>query len=214
MKDRTSVFFTSDWHIGHAKVLEYSKRPFKDLDEMHDALVRRFNATVPPGSIVYFLGDMGMCKPELIKSVLDKLNPCTKILVLGNHDGSPDRMLKCGFNLAIYSTTLYVANERVTLSHCPLLGVKREDTSMYTDKNKDLNWHGEHKNHRFTVRDEGQFHLSGHIHSGPNNPKAKTKQGRQWDIGVDANGYKPVSLSQVESWIALTLKSEHEAKQS
>ncbi len=63
------------------------------------------------------------------------------------------------------------------------------------------NWHGENKHqNRYSFPDFGQFHLHGHIHSGPSNKK-KRIDGRQMDVGVPANKYKPVSLSIVESWI-------------
>jgi calcineurin-like phosphoesterase family protein len=63
------------------------------------------------------------------------------------------------------------------------------------------NWHGEHRQQAYSVADEGQFHLHGHIHS-PNGGKSQKILGRQYDVGVPANGYRPVSISQIESWIA------------
>lgn len=64
------------------------------------------------------------------------------------------------------------------------------------------NWHGEYKQHKFTVTDEGQYHLHGHLHSRKENPKSKVKDGKQWDIGIVGNNYRPVSISAVESWIS------------
>ncbi len=95
------------------------------------------------------------------------------------------------------------------MSHCPLPGIHREDMSEYPDKG--FYWHGEYKNQAYTVPDEGQFHLSGHIHS-PNGGKSKTIQGRQMDVGCVAHGYKPVHINYVESWIMRTLKEENAKK--
>ena len=77
------------------------------------------------------------------------------------------------------------------------------------------NWHGESRPNRrlYTVNDYGQFHLHGHIHS-PNGGKSTRIEGRQIDVGVDANKYYPVSLSQVESDIAFILKKEKELDKS
>lgn len=199
------IYFTSDWHIGHENVLRYSKRPFSDIDRMADALVTRFNATVPPGSTTYFLGDMGFSQ-EKIHKVLTQLNGGPKVLILGNHDKNATAMLRAGFDLALHSATLYIANQQVTLSHCPLPGLYREDTSSM-ERSIGENWHGEKRQIRFQVPSVGQFHLHGHIHS-PNGGKSTTILGRQMDVGVDAHGYKPVSQGQVESWIMKTLKSE------
>ena len=66
------------------------------------------------------------------------------------------------------------------------------------------NWHGEHKQTKFSTDNRGQFHLSGHIHS----KKCDKILGRQYDVGVVGNDYRPVSISKIESWITKTLKDE------
>lgn len=199
---RKSVYFTSDWHIGHANVIEYSKRPFRDCEHMHRVLINNYNACVPEDGVCYFLGDMGLCQGDLIKQVVDQLNG-TKILILGNHDKGLEAMYKLGFDVVLYGATIQVAKNRVTMSHCPLLGVYREDTTGMRGGAVGENWHGESRQSRarFTVPDYGQFHLHGHIHS-PNRGKSKKILGKQYDVGVDANGYRPVHISRIESWIA------------
>jgi calcineurin-like phosphoesterase family protein len=197
---RKPIFFTSDWHIGHANSIVFDDRPFKDLDHMHQVLINNYNAVVPEDGICYHLGDVGMANVETLSGVLSQLNG-TKVLVLGNHDGNVNRMYRLGFDVVLYGATLYIAGEEVTLTHCPLRGIFREDiTGMRGVVDGDL-WHGEHKQIRFSTEDRGQFHLHGHIHSSKANGKL-TKDGKQWDIGVCANDYRPVSISKVESWIS------------
>lgn len=36
-----TTWFTSDLHFGHANIIEYSGRPFPDLDHMNRALIER-----------------------------------------------------------------------------------------------------------------------------------------------------------------------------
>ena len=202
------IFFTSDWHIGHKKVLQLSDRPFKTVEEMAASLVRRYNATVPENGVCYFLGDMGLCKSSTIKEVVDQLNG-TKVLVLGNHDKKINAMYAMGFDVVMYGATITVGGQKVTMTHCPLLGVPRENTEDMKGSIEGENWHGESRENRkiFTCTDEGQFHLHGHIHS-PNGGKSQKILGRQFDVGVDANSYTPVSISTIESWISLTLKEK------
>jgi calcineurin-like phosphoesterase family protein len=199
MSDMKPTFFSSDWHIGHEKCLEYDKRPFRTLNEMHESLIVRYNSTVPNNGICYFLGDMGN-KPEDIKKVINRLNG-TKVLIAGNHDRGITTMYNCGFDVVIFSASLYIGNHRITMSHCPLLGIRREDTSNM--KNPSENWHGEsrEKFSKHTLKDEGQFHLHGHIHSRSDKPQSTKILDRQFDVGVTANKYTPVSLSQIESWV-------------
>lgn len=200
MNDRVLEFFSSDLHLGHKNVLEFDKRPFRDIEHMEEILTNNINATVPPGSILYILGDIGMGDSERIKRFLARLH-CKVILVLGNHDKGRNAMLRLGFHMVVYGLVLYIANARVTLSHCPLQGVWRENVEGMKGASTGENWHGEKKQHRFTFKDEGQFHLHGHIHS-PNHGKSQKILGKQRDVGVAANNYRPVSISEIESWIS------------
>jgi len=198
--NRKPTFFTSDWHIGHSNVLLFDERPFKSIEEMHFKLIKNYNAIVPENGICYHLGDVGMAKGSIIKSVLDKLNG-TKVLVLGNHDGNVNRMYNCGFDVVVHGAVLYIGGEEVTMTHCPLRGVFREDTSKMNGRTEGENWHKEHKHTKFSIPNRGQFHLHGHIHARKENKKP-IKDGRQWDVGVCGNNYRPVHIKAVESWIA------------
>jgi len=202
VKKRKQIFFTSDWHIGHKNVLEYSKRPFMDITHMHRVLINNYNSCVDNNGVCYFLGDMGFCSNEMLGNVMEKLNG-TKVLILGNHDKKTNAMYSIGFDVVLYGARFQIAGELVTATHCPLLGLYRENTEGMRGSSQNENWHGESRSSRkpFTMPDEGQFHLHGHVHS-PNSGKSKKIEGKQFDVGVDANNYSPVSISKIESWIA------------
>jgi calcineurin-like phosphoesterase family protein len=206
MSDRKPTFFTSDWHIGHQNVLQFDQRPFNDLDHMHESLIRNFNVQVPAHGVTYFLGDMGLGSSGKLKEVIGRLNG-TKVLILGNHDKGSNAMYGAGFDVVLNTASMMIAQQKVTLSHCPLRGAFRESTIGMHNAVLFENWHGENRHHNFSLGHEGQFHLHGHIHSGPANKKARTL-GRQMDVGVPANNYRPVGISQVESWIVKTLDEE------
>lgn len=209
------TFFTSDWHVGHENVLKYDNRPFKNLDHMNEVLITRYNSTVPESGICYFMGDMGN-RTEDMRKVFPRLKG-TKVLILGNHDKGVTTMYNCGFDVVVYNATIYIGKHKVTMSHCPLLGVFREDTSSMknADKLREIgvveNWHGESRErHRMhTMKDEGQFHLHGHIHSRFDKAISKKISGKQYDVGVIANNYTPVSISTIESWIMKYDKKEN-----
>lgn len=199
---RNRLFFTSDWHVGHANVIKFDQRPFKDLDHMHRVLINNYNATVGPYDTCYFLGDMGLAKSEVLAKLVDELQG-TKVLILGNHDKGATAMRRMGFDVVLNAASLIIAGKLVTMSHCPLRGVWREDTSNMKGAAPGDNWHKETKHTDFSLPDFGQFHLHGHTHK---KPEERTL-GRQWDVGVPANGYKPVSYSQLESWITTAEKT-------
>ena len=76
---------------------------------------------------------------------------------------------------------------------------------------KGSNWHGEHKQFDFSIENTGQFHLHGHIHS-PNGGKSEKTLKRQMDVGVVTWGFRPVSISEIESWIVKTKREEDDSK--
>lgn len=80
------VFFTSDLHFGHENVLRFDNRPFASVEEMDAELVRRWNAKVGKGDLVYVLGDLiwksrNGDAHNLIRSLNGQI-----ILIKGNHD--------------------------------------------------------------------------------------------------------------------------------
>lgn len=210
MKKAKSIHFTSDWHIGHANSIIFDQRPFNDLDHMHRVLINNYNAQVPEDGVCYFLGDIGLSSSELTAKILSQLNG-TKIMIRGNHDKGFHSCYDVGFDVVLSAAILHIAGERVTLSHCPLRGVFREETAHMRNHVPGENWHGESRHHEYTISNEGQFHLHGHIHAGPANGKPKIA-GRQFDVGVPANNYRPVHISAIESWIARTKQEEQNGK--
>ena len=84
--NQQKVFFTSDLHFGHENVIGFDKRPFATVEEMDTELIRRWNAKVGKGDLVYVLGDMiwktlNGDAEQLIKSLNGQI-----ILIKGNHD--------------------------------------------------------------------------------------------------------------------------------
>lgn len=78
------IYFTSDLHFGHLKVIDYCNRPYKDLEEMHKAIITIWNQTVKEGDTVYVLGDFSLNK-KWSREIVSLLNG-NKILISGNHD--------------------------------------------------------------------------------------------------------------------------------
>jgi len=110
-------------------------------------------------------------------------------------------MYAAGFDVVVEKAQITLGKTIVTMSHCPLYGIYREDTSGMRGSEGTENWHNEEK-HRYvhSFEDFGQVHLHGHIHS-PNGGKSDKILGRQFDVGVPANNYKPVSIDQIQSFI-------------
>lgn len=77
------IWFSADLHLDHTKVIEYSKRPFKSIEEMNETLIINWNERVVPKDEVWFLGDF--CWSDRIEYFRKRLNGRIH-LILGNHD--------------------------------------------------------------------------------------------------------------------------------
>jgi len=84
-----SVYLIADPHFGHANICKFHNydgtktRPWDNVDEMDEEMVKRWNDTVKPEDKVYMLGDIVINRKAL--SILDRLNG-DKVLIKGNHD--------------------------------------------------------------------------------------------------------------------------------
>lgn len=182
--DGSRIFFTSDTHWGHANIIKYCDRPFKDVKHMNEELIRRWNEVVGTDDTVFHLGDFAYGGSEFWSSILGRLNG--KIyLVLGNHDeknirqGYMDR-----FEWVGYQMHLSIEGRSVYLNHYPFLTY----SGIYR-------------------RPEDQvWQLFGHVHSKPgmtgmDADKLNHLLPTQYDVGVDNNDYRPVSWAEVKKKI-------------
>lgn len=81
-----NLFFCSDPHFNHAKLLEYGLDIFyKDVDDMNETIINNWNSVVPKDGVVFVLGDFALCSKTKIHEFLSRLNG-TIYFIFGNHD--------------------------------------------------------------------------------------------------------------------------------
>lgn len=174
-----NTWFWSDQHFGHKNIISLCDRPFGNLDEMHSGLVENFHTTVRRGDTVIWVGDVFFkCPGSEAEKIMDLLDGCIHVCVVGNHDVSEAQLVRWGFHFTCHSLTLEIAKQKVTVSHYPLRTYAEGES--YIERRID---------------DVGQFHIHGHTHS-----KERFRD-RQIHVGVDAWGFKPVSISEIESYL-------------
>lgn len=200
----SNIYFTSDNHFGHAKVIEYCNRPFKSVDEMNEALIKNWNKVVKPDDFVFVVGDfmMYMKKPEL-KILLARLNG-KKTLVKGNHDSfSETEWLSIGFSSVCRSMTFKIANEIVNISHYPYK--KPWYNEMFYKYAYKLFPKSFYRPRVFAdqLKDDGRFLLHGHTHSD------KITNGRMIHVGVDAHNFRPIPLQKIADIITSIKREEN-----
>ena len=165
-----TVWFTSDLHLGHANVIKYCRRPFPHVDAMNEALISGWNDLVKDTDTVYVLGDVALCRPALALSFVSRLRG-RKHLVFGNHD-KPLRKHYQDSGLFEWCKDLAQIkheNQTVVLCHYPMMTWNKSGS--------------------------GSWHLHGHCHGS----LPLDRSALRMDIGIDPNGYAPVSFESVTS---------------
>lgn len=114
-------FFISDTHFGHSNVISYSGRPFRDVDEMDNVMIARWNATVTDDDDVFCLGDFGLGSFDRLCDIFHSLAG-NKILIRGNHDGSYSKMRRMGWSAVLEKASVSIAGYEVVMVHHPKMG--------------------------------------------------------------------------------------------
>jgi calcineurin-like phosphoesterase family protein len=79
---------TADQHFGHANIIRMCGRPFRDVKEMDDEMVRVWNENISQDDTVFHLGDFAFGRKRA-NDLLSGLNG-VKHLIKGNHDPKED----------------------------------------------------------------------------------------------------------------------------
>jgi calcineurin-like phosphoesterase family protein len=178
------IYFTADTHFGHENILTYCDRPFATVDEMDNALIENWNAVIGPADTVYHLGDFtlgGICAAH---DYFAKLNGVIRVLRYPwHHDGcwvpkiaDMDRQFRSA------QGTVVRIDPPVTVLGLPAYGDDRYSQTLVLCHYPFAVWDRKHY---------GAWHLFGHSHGQHQNG------GFSFDVGVDCNQFRPVSLDGV-----------------
>ena len=145
-------YYISDLHLfcknqTNAGAVNYDNRPFKDVQEMNEYILQRWNAKVSNADTVYILGDIALKgKNDALIGLVAQLRG-RKVLIKGNHDDLTDYRYKQLFSeICDYKeiTDNFDGKAyKLVLSHYPILF-----------------WNGQHR---------GTILLYGHTHNSVEN---------------------------------------------
>lgn len=119
-------YYISDLHLFcDSQLKKYDKRPFENIEQMHDYIKKQWNRKVTNADTVYILGDISMRgRSEALIAFMSVLKG-KKILVKGNHDDLSDYRLKQVFyDVCDYKElgdSYNGKNHKVVMSHYPIL---------------------------------------------------------------------------------------------
>ena len=178
-----SYFFTSDYHLGHANIIKYSNRPFKNLNEMNEVIIANHNERVKPEDTVYFLGDFcfrntkggkkGEGETTRAEEYLSRLNG-RFVFIQGNHDHNN------GVKSVLLSGTIELGGQTMFMVHNP----------ADMDPTFGINLCG-HVHEKWKMKKDDRYPRSTLI-----------------NVGVDMWGYRPININEILQEHKRWLKSE------
>lgn len=113
------IFFTSDTHFGHAKLLGLGEgRPFSSIEEHDETLIERWNERVNPLDVIYFLGDFSFLNRAKTNEVISRLQGQIHF-IRGNHDKSMDRHADRFASFQDYKV-ITIKGQKIILFHFPI----------------------------------------------------------------------------------------------
>lgn len=171
------IFFTSDTHFNHANIIKYCDRPFKNTDEMNEAIIKNWNEAVTDKDEIYHLGDFGF-GPNL-DNMARRLKG-KKYLIRGNHDRK--NYLKKLEPYFIWIKDTYQ--------------IKVQDKDA--PQGRQLIWLSHYAHKVWPQSHYGSYHLYGHSHGGMKDDITMLA----FDAGVDCFDYRPISYPEVKGIMA------------
>ncbi len=167
-------YFISDTHFFHEPIIEFCHRPFKNVEEMNQKLIQNWNDTVKsPNDEVYILGDfVYQGDGEQANTVLKQLRG-KKYLIKGNHE---DYLNDKNFDQSFFEWikdyySFEYKRRKFILFHYPIL----EWDDYYRDS----------------------ILLYGHVHNIDVDYFTRMLGGNAVNVGVDMNGYRPISIDEI-----------------
>jgi calcineurin-like phosphoesterase family protein len=108
-----NVYFSADFHLGHSNILKYCGRPFKNIEEHDETIIKNFQEVLLPEDHLWLLGDISFTGRDL-REYMKRLK-CHKFLIKGNHD--PKQFDRDIFEGVYDVKMIQVGEQNIWLSH-------------------------------------------------------------------------------------------------
>lgn len=164
-------WLTSDLHLDHNNIIEYSNRPFDSVESMNNFIISNINKKIKPNEELFILGDfcVGHGKIDRIIELFYMIN-CKNIhMIYGNHDK------------AIRKNSAKLIEGGIIKSAQDVLITKENGHSIFLSHYAHKVWPSSHR---------GRFHCYGHSHGNLQDDPTSLSM----DVGVDCNNFTPLSI--------------------
>lgn len=172
------TFFTSDNHFDHKNIIPYCNRPFKNITEMNETMVEKWNSIITNDDTVYHLGDFTLGNIRHFTKWVSQLNGNIKILP-GSHDYLWLNDFEASDRVQIVTPLLSLEFPEIMVGEFPQVLVLCHYSMQVWDRSH-----------------YGSWHLFGHSHG------TLKGIGLSFDVGVDCTDFAPLPLEVVASKMA------------
>lgn len=168
---------SSDYHLSHANILkpDYDNRPFKNIEEHDEEIIKRHNTVVSKDDFFFFLGDFSFNKNiKAVENFIQQLNG-KLFFIKGNHDRKETIQIyqKYGTYLGEQFSGLKIGDSY------------KECQTIILNHFKMFIWDKSH---------HGSWHLYGHSHGSAEH----FENGKSMDVGIMQNDYYPFDFNKIE----------------
>lgn len=115
--NKQKIFFISDLHLGHKRIIGYCNRPFITGEEMDEKIISAINSKVSSEDILYIIGDFCHKGGDVIE-YRKKINSNYVHIILGNHDNI--NKFDNSFASISYQKMILYKNQKIFMSHYPM----------------------------------------------------------------------------------------------
>ena len=200
-----NLFFTADPHFNHMNekggIIKYSNRPFADINEMNETLVRNWNSVVGPNDLTRIVGDFAlyMTREDQRNLVVSRLNG-RKILIHGNHD---HLKLNGYLGIGFEDYKFFEFFEDLFISHFPIYPEEYITEDVMKRGGADVS-----RTVRAFRKVKDAFAGSGFtkvVHGHIHNLTYQCEGLQHVNVGVDVNNFTPVSYDEVKEKFRLMI---------
>lgn len=173
------IFYIADIHFRDEKIFKKCNRPFSNLIEYENEIIKRWNDKVKHDDLVYVLGDLALDDCEEALEIFNELHG-HKHLIIGNHDDLLLEKIKTSnlFEFIDFIKVIQDGGKKVCVCHYPL-----------------MDWMEFNRN---------GYHVYGHVHNKSivngiayQQIKEYFRDKPAYNCGVDVTHYEPVTLEEM-----------------
>lgn len=172
-----SIFFTSDWHLGHNKDFLFEPRGCTDREDHVNTHIEKVNAQAGPEDLIIHIGDVSLSsKPDELAGWFNRINCKNFLSITGNHENTYEKFLYTHGEHFKQNKSLGPYQELTIIEPSEIVGKKAKRTLVVLCHFPFQIWN---------KMQHGSIHLCGHSHGSFEETHYSYPVSKRLDCGVE-----------------------------